>query len=247
MNVRQLDTVVIEDDPVQVQLLRNFTARIPELGPVVFFSDPMLAMEAIMTSGKKVDLLILDVGLPGISGFELMERLPSEPRIIIITADPVHALEGFERGVVDLLVKPFTLERLLRSVRRAASRSRAAAQTPMAPPGTEERSAVLSLRSGRRKLRIPASTIHMAEALGNYVKLHLNDRIMVVNHTFTGIQELLPQDRFVRVHRSYIVALGSIRDFHQDTLFTDNGEVPVGALYRKALMDRLEGHLKGRG
>ena len=103
-----------------------------------------------------------------------------------------------------------------------------------------ERTQVLVLRSGRRTLRIPASSVFMAEALGNHVKLHLQDRLIVVNSTMKGIEDLLPRDRFVRVHRSYIVAMGTIVEVMNDTVFTKQGEVPVGALYRKDLVERMQ-------
>ena len=238
-NVRKLHTVILEDDVVLLQLLRSYVARIPELGPVEFFTDPVQALETLRS--KAVDLLLLDIGLPGISGFQLLERLPSKPHVIIITADADHALEGFEQGAVDLLLKPFTLERLLRSVHRATGRSKNAGNAALATTtGPGDRPVVLSLRSGRSTLRIPARSILMAEALGNYVKLHLNDRVIIVNSTLKTIEKQLPPDLFVRVHRSYIVSLSSIRDIHQDTLFTGHGEVPVGATYRKAVMERQD-------
>jgi DNA-binding LytR/AlgR family response regulator len=238
LNVRKLHTVVVEDDAVQALVIKSFTDRIPELGPVEFHADPLTALETIRAG--KVDLLLLDIGLPGMTGFELLERLPKRPHVVIITGDSRHALAGFEEGVVDLLVKPFTLERLLRSVRRAASRARKGATEvgPINAPAA--RTSVLALRSGRRTLRIPASSVLMAEALGNHVKLHLQDRLLVVNSTMRGIEELLPKDRFIRVHRSYIVALDTIVDVMNDTLFTKQGDVPVGTLYRKDLLERVQ-------
>jgi DNA-binding LytR/AlgR family response regulator len=237
MNIRKLNTVVVEDDPVHAQLLRHLIQHTPELGPVEFCSTAEEALGTLST--REVDLLLLDVGLPGASGFELLDQLSSPPQVIITTADGNHAIEGFERGVVDLLVKPFTLERLLRSIHRAKARSMAGSvQLPVAPP-VQGTAALLNLRSGRRTVRISASTVLMAEALGNHVKLHLKDRIMVVNCTMKKMESELPKDRFVRVHRSYIIAIDSALAVVSNVVFTALGEVPLGAMYRKDLRERM--------
>ncbi len=237
MNIRKLNTVIVEDDPVHAQLLRHLIRHIPELGPVGFCSTAEEALGTLSTG--EVDLLLLDVGLPGASGFELLDQLSSPPQVIITTADGNHAIEGFERGVIDLLVKPFTLERLLRSIHRAKARYKASELQQSGTPPVQGTPAMLNLRSGRRTVRIPASTVLMAEALGNHVKLHLKDRILVVNCTMKKMEIELPKDRFVRVHRSYIIVIDSALEVVSNVVFTALGEVPLGAMYRKDLRERM--------
>jgi DNA-binding LytR/AlgR family response regulator len=233
----KLNTVVVEDDPVQTELLRHLVRHIPELGNVKFCSSSEEAI-GVLSAGS-ADLLLLDIGLPGLSGFQLLDELPTPPQVIITTGDDQHALEGFERGVVDLLVKPFTLERLLRSVRRAAARASTSGVQADTVTEVSSSSTTLSVRSGRRTLRIPAAAVLMAEALGNHVKLHLKDRIIVVNCTMKRMESELPTDRFIRVHRSYFIAIEIVLEVISNTVFTKLGEVPLGALYRKNLRDRL--------
>lgn len=234
---QRLNTLVVEDDPVQTQLLRHLVRQIPELRDVKFCSTSEEAI-GVLASGD-MDLLLLDIGLPGLSGFELLDQLTSPPQVIIITGNDQHAFEGFERGVVDLLVKPLTLERLLRSVRRAVARTVPGRVQADNVRDENSSSITLSVRSGRRTLRITAASVLMVEAYGNYVKLHLKDHIIVVNSSMKRMESVLPKDRFIRVHRSYFIAINNILEVMPNIVFTQLGEVPLGAIYRKDLMVKM--------
>jgi DNA-binding LytR/AlgR family response regulator len=241
--VMKLRVVVVEDDPVQLRLIRSHLAKVHEVGEVHCFTHPQDALAHLRAAGA--DLLLLDIGLPDCTGFDLLSQLSPCPPVVVVTGDPDHALEGYERGVVDLLVKPFTLERLLRSVRRAMA-VLSAVPASAAPPSHALQD-LLSMRSGRRTLRIPISTILHAESLGNHVKLRTHGSLLVVNSTMKAMEDQLPPEGFLRVHRCHIVARRIILDMGGDILFTTLGEVPVGLTYRKQVRQAVAEQGGGSG
>jgi two-component system, LytTR family, response regulator LytT len=233
----RLNVVVVEDDHVQIQVIKSYIARVPEIGQVHYFDEPHAALAHLQEHATH--LLLLDIGLPDLNGFDLLGRLKSPPLVVIITADPVHALEGYEQGAVDMLTKPFTLERFIKGIRRTTARL----GTPLLdePEGPDkDRTGTLVFRSGQRMLRIPAGSIIKAEALGNHVKLHLDGRTIIVNATMRAMEEMLIPHGFIRVHRAHIVARRAIVILDGDMLYTRLGEVPIGATYKKHVVQMLD-------
>jgi two-component system, LytTR family, response regulator len=222
--------LLVEDDPVQQAVVRNFVERIPELELKAVVACPFEAHELLTTS--TIDILLLDIGLPRTSGFELLKQLVSKPQVIILTGDARHALEGFEHGVTDLLVKPYSFERFLRAIYKAMT-LHGQQMTAVDTTETHGLKGHLNVRSGRRLLRIPLASIRVAEAVGNYTKLHLEDGIVIANCTMKRMEELIPGTAFTRTHRSYIVANDFVQGYDRDSVYTYTGEIPIGALYRK--------------
>jgi DNA-binding LytR/AlgR family response regulator len=232
-----LRTLIVEDDPVHLVLVRSFVEQLPMLQ---FMGAVQNVQEAErMLAEMPVDLLVLDIGLPGDSGYRLLERSPLLPAVIVTTGDPGHALEGFEHGVVDLLVKPFSKGRFLQAVHRVQHRlaSFARAEALRTPPPPKP--SVL-LNSGRRTVSVFLEDILVVEAYGNHVKVHLRNERIVVKATMDGISLQLSALEFIRVHRRYIVGCHAVQSVEEGKVVTPVGEVPVGTSYRRAVLERLE-------
>jgi len=230
-----LSVFVLEDDPVQVALLRGFVERIPLLRWSGSASDVPAAEH--MLRETPACLLVLDIGLPGDDGYRLLGRLPYEPAVVVVTGDAAHALQGFEHGVVDLLVKPFTFVRFLQAMQRARARVHA-----MAPRDRDAAVPVgktaLVLRSGRRTVQVEPDEVLAGEACGNQVKLHLREGHLLVGTSLGNLEDMLSGMDFVRIHRRYLVAWHAIHGVAPSHVETLRGVLPLGANYRRELLDR---------
>lgn len=225
--------VVLEDSPDDCQLLLEHISRVPFLSVVAAFSDPLTALPFLLS--EPVDLLLLDLHLPGLSGFSLLRSLPHPPAVILTTSSLADSLEAFDVGVVDYVVKPIRYERFLRAVNRVLTRQ------PERPPHPADAGSVL-LKQGHDLVRVPVDAITHIEAVGTYSKLYrTNQPPLLVSHQLSDLLAKLPAARFVRVHRSYVVAVDRISRLASRQLFVADKPIPVGRTYQQALHRLLHG------
>jgi len=191
-----------------------------------------------------VHLLFLDIRMPKISGLELIKTLKSPPRIILTTAYEQYAIEAFELGVIDYLVKPIRFERFLKSVTKALS-----FQTPTtfdklqaARPGSDR--PFLYVRENRKMVKIFLDDIVYIESLKDYVKIITTAGGVITKYSMVAMEAMLPEAAFMRVHRSFLVALDKISGFSADRLTLHHQQVPIGKIYRQLTAKRLEEYSK---
>lgn len=232
----RLRTLIVEDDPVQRVVTRGHVERLPALQLVGMVPDVKEA-EHFINEGD-IDLLILDIGLPGESGYQFLQRLPTAPATIVTTADPGNALEGFEHGVVDLLVKPFSFERFVQAAQRAGNSIFAKQPVDNATP-TIVQAPTICLACGRRLVTLPVADILVAEALGNHVKVHTRNERLLATVTMKAIERELEGHGFVRIHRRFIVAGSAVESVIGTHVITPLGAFPVGNLYRRSVLELL--------
>ena len=225
--------LIIDDNPLARLALRNMASEIEGLQ---LAGECESAMEAFNFLQKNpADLLLLDVELPGMSGLELLKSLDHQPLAILITSKTDYAVEGFDLQVVDYIVKPVALPRLLKAVQRAMERFEA-----QHPASAEELGAShLFARVNNQLLRIDFDDVLFVQALGDYVVFQTADKKHPVHLTMKAVEERLPPSRFLRVHRSYIVALNKIANLEQNSLLVGKHIVPVSENYKGELMQKL--------
>jgi DNA-binding LytR/AlgR family response regulator len=187
-----------------------------------------------------VDLIFLDISMPQLSGTDFLRALPSAPRVIFTTAFRDHAVDGFELGAVDYLLKPYSLDRFLRAVHRAIHPDIKSAPVPKESLTTEAER-FLYVRADRKMVKVMVDDIRYIESLKDYVRLHLSDRQIITKQTITALEDMLPEADFVRVHRSFIVAIRKIDSYSPGAVFIGKTEIPVGPLYKHELGKRLGG------
>jgi DNA-binding LytR/AlgR family response regulator len=194
------------------------------------------AMEAYNTISKEpVDLLLLDIEMPEMSGLELIKNLGNKkPLIIFTTAKKDYAVEAFELNVVDYLIKPVAPARFLQAIDRANE----ALESDKAEVKVGEQEFVFVKDNGILK-RINVDDILYLEAMGDYVKVHTPQKFHVLHATLKSIEEKLPASKFLRVHRSYIVSLNKIDYIQEGMIAIGKASVPVADTYRTALNKRL--------
>jgi len=236
LEVAKLRTLIVEDDPVHQVVTRGHVARMPALQLVASVANAEEAERWLKE--ENIDLLILDIGLPGDSGYQLLQRLTTVPDTIVTTADPTNALEGFEHGVVDLLVKPFTFERFVQAVYRAGNGAIEKEASGEADATTKQEPTIC-LSCGRRLVTLPVKDLLLLEALGNHVKVHTRNDRLLATVTMKTLEHELEGHGFIRIHRGCIVAESCIQSVAGAQVITTMGTYPLGNLYRRAVLEML--------
>lgn len=222
--------LIIEDDEVAQQFLRNYLKRLPHLELVNVFTNPLNALPALYNN--EIDLLFLDMHLPGMDGLDFLSSLKNPPKVVLTTADPAYALNAYEAGVTDYLVKPYTFERLLKAVNRAIS--------GVEPATTGSTPRHIFLKTGRESVRVLVSEILYAEALGALSKVYTSTTLLVVSELLADLHEQLPPGEFIRVHKSYIVSRQSITKISSKFISIQQYQIPIGATYRDQVENLIQ-------
>src|ERR1700738_2837946 len=206
-----LRCVIIDDEPLARKGLKEYMQDLGFLQLAGEFDNPMKAIELILE--KKVDLLFLDIQMPKMTGIEFLKTLSYVPMTIFTTAYPQYAVEGFEINVIDYLVKPFSFDRFCKSVMKA----RKMKESSMAAPAPDSRPQDSSphkdyffIKSDNKLVKIQFDEILFVEAMQNYIAVHTAGKRHITYLTFHGIEAYLPANRFIRTHKSFMVAADKI-------------------------------------
>lgn len=226
----QIKCVAIDDEPLALELLKEYIARFPGLKLVHAFDDALAASEFLRA--HPVDLLFIDINMPDISGIDLVRSLPEKPIVIFTTAHKEFAHEGFELDALDYLLKPIHPERFERAVNKVLTYFQ---YTQKVKPDADE---ALFVRSEYQLVRIELDEIEYIESVDDYLKIHrTNGRPVMTLMTLKAILEKLPDSRFKRIHRSYVVPLNKIRTFSNRKVQLSSTELPVSDRYASFLKD----------
>jgi len=237
--MRKIRCLLIEDEPLAQDTLAGYIGSVSFLELEGIFSDAMEASPVVCAN--EPELLFLDINLPVISGIRFLDTLSVKPLVIFTTAYPEYAVEGFEANAVDYLVKPFSFERFLKAVNRAVERLEAK-QDPKLQITDREPPGFIMLRADKRLHRVNLSDIHFLEAIGDYVKVNLGDKNLIVHETIKGMLSMLPESFFLQVHKSYIIPLHRVIFIEGNQLKIGNLFIPIGAVYKDSLLLRLKGN-----
>ena len=225
--------IIVDDNKIARMALKQLVSQVQTLELVAECTDAMEALQAF--NSKQVDLLLLDIEMPDMSGLDLIKKLGNKrPLIIFTTAKKDYAVEAFELNVVDYLVKPISLPRFAQAIEKAQE----AVESNREEVKVEEQGFVFVKDNGVLK-RISIDDILFLEAMGDYVKVHTAQKFHVVHATLKSIEEKLPLSKFVRVHRSYIVAINKIDYIQEGTISIGKTTIPVADTHKTNLNKRL--------
>lgn len=231
-----LRCLLIDDEPLAQELLLDHVAQIPNLEIVGVASNALQAIE--LYQSLKPDLLLLDINLPRMNGYELLRSLPGKaPWVIVVSGYQEFAFEGFENNVVDFLLKPVTFSRFVRAITKVHERIHAvgtgvAGSATVAAPASGQ----LAIKEGKTMVNVACQDIILVEAMSDYVKITLADRTLVSHQRVSALEKLLPAPLFIRVSRSFIVNTARIRQADGQQIEMQSGQrVPVGTTYRSVV------------
>ncbi len=222
--------LVADDEPPALKIMQRYIDQVPGLELVGQCSDALEANEWLQR--EPVDLLFLDINMPRLSGMSLARSLSHPPLIVFTTAYPEYAVEGFELEALDYLLKPFSFERFLKAVNKAANLLEGS--RPSA--GSGRATGVLLAKADRKLYRLPYEDILYLQAYGDYVKIVTRQQLIMPKERLQHYEKTLPSDQFLRVHRSYIIALSAIRYLEGNLLRIGEEHIPVGESYREKVM-----------
>jgi two-component system, LytTR family, response regulator len=229
-----LNCIIVDDEPIARDILINYIAQVPYLHLVASCADAFEGMEAL--NKNNVDVIILDINMPRLTGFDMLRSLKKYPSVIITSAYSEYALEGFELSVTDYLLKPFSFQRFVQATEKAMK----ASPTPTARIEDKNNESFLMVRSDKKLTKIFCKEISYIEAYGNYIFIHRGDNNVISKQTLTEFEKQLPSDKFIRVHKSYIISLHAIKYIEGNQVSIENKNIPIGKVYRENLLRRFQ-------
>jgi DNA-binding LytR/AlgR family response regulator len=227
--------LLVDDEPLALEVLRSHLAHIPSLEIVGECGSAIEAFDFLQQ--HQVDLLFLDIRMPKLLGTDLIKALPYPPKVIFTTAHREYALDGFDLNAIDFLLKPVSLERLLQAVQKVLkSEQKAPAITETI---TQQTDRFLYFRVDRKMVKVLLNEIQYIESLKDYVRIVCPSQTVVTKQTISAVEEMLPVESFMRVHRSFIIAVSKVTSFTPHAIFMQKEEIPIGPLYRQEVSKRL--------
>ncbi|MBC6995525.1 LytTR family DNA-binding domain-containing protein [Neolewinella lacunae] len=249
----KLTCLIVEDEPMARRLLEQYVDKVASLELLQSLGSPLAALEFLKETTP--DVLFLDVQMPEITGIALLKILQRKPYVVLTTAYSEYAIEGYELDVTDYLLKPITFERFLKTVEKItqlaqqrlapSSLAPAASPAPADAPANDTTADFLFVKDGTKSVRVNFDDVQYIEGLKDYVRIHTPARKVTTLQSLKKLAEMLPADRFIRIHHSYIVAVKWLDEVHRDEVKIGDELLPISNTYRKEFRQFIEDrHLK---
>lgn len=227
-----IQCIVVDDEPLAQQVLTGFIAKMPELQLAGSFTNPLEAL-AFLQQSPEVKLVFLDIQMPELSGIEFMQLRQADVAIIIVSAYDEYALDGFRYDAVDYLLKPVPFPLFVKAVQKITQRQPASGKPETQPD-------YLFIRTDKRIVRVDFSEIIYLESFRNYVALQTTTQKLLTLQNLRSFEETLPIQQFLRVHKSYIIAINKIDSVEKQRIFMGPHVIPVGVTYVKQLYEMMK-------
>ena len=229
--------LAIDDEPLALELLEDNISKLPYLERVASCSNPLGALKIL--EQQEIDLIFLDIQMPGLTGLQFIKSLQKKPLFILITAYEKYALQGYELEVVDYLVKPVALERFIKACNKARDilqLQRAASQKDLFTISNATASPeYIFVPADYGLVKINLSDVLWLEGLKDYIKIQLEsqpNKPLIIRNTMKAMEEALPVMQFLRVHKSFIVAKSAVTAIRKNSIFVGAMEIPIGESYK---------------
>ncbi|MEP1033761.1 LytTR family DNA-binding domain-containing protein [Ekhidna sp.] len=227
----RIKCLVVDDEPIAQDILVRYIDQIDNL---VLAGTCINAIEANNFLQKEtVDLTLLDIEMPQVSGLNFLANLKNAPNVIITTAYRDFALEGFELNVIDYLLKPIPIERFMKAIQKLTTNNTLA---------VAKEESYIYLKADKKMVQIMLNDILYIEGLSNYVKIHLRDRMVISYQKLSYLESVLPTQHFLRIHRSFIVSRSKIRSYTSSFIQVEDSEIPIGGNYKSVVLEKLKNY-----
>lgn len=230
-----MNCIIIDDEEMARAILVQMISKESNIKILADFSNAMQAIKFL--NQNEVDLIFLDIHMPDFTGFDFIQTIKNPPKIILVTSDKNFAIEAFEYDcIVDYLVKPITEERFQKAIQKTTSFKKSAILTTSQP---EDNSKEFYVNIDRRLIKIDIPSVTIIEAKGDYILIKTDSKNYTVHSTLKKIEDKLPQDLFLKVHRSFIINTKKIIDIEDNSVLIGKDVIPVSRSNRPELMKRL--------
>ncbi|MGX5819550.1 LytR/AlgR family response regulator transcription factor [Chitinophaga lutea] len=225
--------LALDDEPLALEIIADFAARAPFPMQMVTFENAAHALRYLQQ--EPVDLLFLDIKMPDITGIQFLKSLKHPPMVIFTTAYEEYAIDGFNLDVIDYLLKPIPLERFLKAVTKAEE------YRQVSQPKSMETDYIF-VKTEYKIIKINLEDILYIEALKDYIKIYTHNQPVLTLKSLKAFESRLPKDKFMRVHRSYLVAMNKISSVERNTVMIANQSIPISEGYRDKFYDVITKH-----
>ena len=236
-----MNCIAIDDEPLALDLIKDYTDKIPFLKLERTFSNPIEGLSYLQEN--KVHMVFLDVELPYVNGIEFVKCLQSRPQVIFTTAFEKYSLAGYDLEITDYLVKPIMFERFLKATNKAYNlnklNKKVSERADLPPVERESHPDFILVKTGYNTLKVNLNDILYIEGLKDYIKIHISDKTILTLNSLKKLQEILPESRFVRVHRSFIVPLEKIDSIQRNRIVIGKSFIPVGENYKSSFKEKI--------
>ena len=229
-----LKCIIVEDEVLAQDVLKSHLARLGSLELVGVYRNALEAESALAT--REIDIMFLDIRLPGMTGLQFLSGLKESPLVVLTTAYAEYALESYEFNVIDYLLKPISFERFSRAVGKLLENRLFSVAAKEADPFPEDH---IFIRSNSKFFRVDFSEILYIQGSRDYLKIHTPEYSLITHQTMNDLERSLPSRQFIRVHKSYIVALRHIRTIYGNSIELGKTTIPIGVSYKDAVMSLI--------
>lgn len=236
----KLKTILVDDEPHAIEILVKYLENFSEIEVVAKCGNAIQAFQTLQQ--QKVDLMFLDIKMPGLKGTDLLRSLKNPPKVIFTTAYQDFAVEGFDLNAIDYLLKPVPFDRFLRAMDKVftifelGNRQIGIAEKP----ALNNKDVFLYLKVDRKMVKVNVNEIFWIESLRDYIKVVLKDKVLISKQKISMLEELLPEDDFIRIHRSFIVSVAKIEGYHSHAVDIAGKELPIGRNYKSDCQRRFK-------
>jgi len=232
----EIKALIIDDEPLAREVIKEYSRKLPTLTIAGECGDAICAHQLLQNT--PIDLLFLDINMPKLSGIEFLRSFKNPPLVILTTAYSEYALEGFELNVIDYLKKPFSFERFFKAFSKAEEML-LLKQVAKNPIDTDSPISFIFIKSDKKTIKVNIDDICYIEGLGDYIKIYFNDKKIISNLSMKKITELLPNNKFYRIHKSFIVALDKIDSIEGNMIRIKESRLPIGNNFRPDFMQYI--------
>lgn len=235
--MNKISCIIIDDEPLARKGLREYAEQVDFLELGGEFDSPLKATDLLSRGG--VHLLFLDIQMPKLTGLDFIKSLPHPPPVIFTTAYPQYAVEGFELNAIDYLVKPVSFDRFFKAALKAKEYYEVRQENAQAATTETAAADFFFIKADNKLVRIFYADVLFVEALQNYVVVHTAAKKYITYLTFKSVEEYLPADRFIKTHKSYIVAAAMIDSIEGNEIRIGTHSVPISRNEKDAVMEQL--------
>ncbi len=225
--------LIVDDEPLACEIIASFLERFDDFEVQGVVHNAVEAFQIL--KNRKIDLVFLDIQMPKITGIDFLKTLNSRPEVIITTAYRNYAVESFELEVLDYLLKPIAFERFMASINRFYKQKSLGISLSKQAEGREKQPSYFYVKENKRMVKIEFFDLFYIESIKDYIKLHTSEKLVITKIPIGNIEEKLPQDIFLRIHRSFIVNIKKIEAFTSFNILINGDEIPIGRSYKNSV------------
>jgi len=238
---QKIKCLIIDDEPLAQRIIEKYSEDIPTIEILCKCNNAFEAMQAL--NEKDIDLIFLDINMPKLSGINFLKTLKKPPLTIITTAYSDYAVEGYELDVLDYLKKPFSFERFLKAIQKAQEKLKDNNKESIVHEIHTTQNgddSFIFVKSNKKTIKLNISDLYYIEALGDYIKIHTDKDFIVTYQSMKKVEALLPSNQFVRIHKSFIVAINKIKTIEGNMVEIKNEKLPIGSNYKHDFQNLID-------